>query len=76
MNIVVALSMMETSPVLVDYVIIYCKVEISPGIVWYMYDRGIATRGCSGGNGSDELASRSLVEGCGQRVLPQSIHVL
>ena len=30
-------------------------------------ERGIATRGCSGGNGSDELSSRSLVERCGQR---------
>ena len=34
-----------------------------------MCGKGIATRDCSGGNGSDELASRSLVEGCGQGAL-------
>ena len=39
-------------------------------------NRGIATRGCSGGNGSHEIASRSESEGCGQGVSSRSIYVL
>ena len=38
--------------------------------------RGSATRGCSGGSGPDELASRSESERCGQGASPRSICVI